>query len=222
MSAKFVGSQIQLVFQVDYATFTPDQFNQTLKEKGFQITPVQAIGPQGQATPIQTFSKGNLIIFFVMNPLNPSQIQIVFRVLNTVSLMSGPRGGMLMQDIKDILAGFNVVEDVISLVSFNCITKAVATFDPTKGLTAGVKPALLKKTTKALGANLKVTSLRLGTDFPLQTGMQLTLEPLSSDPTKQFFINVVYQTKDMKELDTFIRGFGENTIQDIVGALVNE
>jgi hypothetical protein len=136
--------------------------------------------------------------------------------------MSGPRGGTLLQDIKDILAGFNVVEDVISLISFNCNTKAAAAFDPVKGLTDGIKPTLMKKTMKALGTNLNVTSLRLGTDFPLQMGMQLTLEPLSNDPKKQFFINVVFQTKDMKALDTFVRGFGENTIQDIIGALTNE
>lgn len=221
MSARSVGSQIQLVFLVKFPTFTPDQFNQALKAKDFLMTPSQAISPQGQPTQVQIFSKGNLLVFFAPNPQNPAQFQIVFQALNTVSLVYAASGGVLLQDIMDILARLNIVEDVVSLITFNCITRAPATIDPMKGLTAGVKPELLEKITKALGSNLNVTSLRLGTVFPLQKGIQLVLEPLGSDPTKEFFVNVLFQTSDMKEFDKFIKEFGENVINDIIEAMVN-
>lgn len=90
-----------------------------------------------------------------------------------------------------------------------------------KGLTTGVKPELLEKITKALGYDLNVTSLRLGTVFPLREGIQLTVEPLGSDPTKEFYVNVIFQTRDMKEFDKFIKKFGEDIIENIIGAMVN-
>jgi len=220
MSARSIGSQIQLVYQVNFPTFTPDQFTQVLKAKGFQVTPSQVITPQG---PVQTqlFSKGNIIISFAQNPQNPNQIQIVFQILNTVSLTSA-FGGVASpdQDITAILMGLNVVEDVVSLITFNCITRAEARIDPIKGLTAGIKPALLEKIKEAFasspfGSSLNVISLRLGTAFPLQKGIQLILEPLSSDPTK-FFVHLIFQTDDMKEFNEFIRGFGEDIIRSLI------
>jgi len=221
MSARSMGSQIQLVFQVKFPTFTPDQFNQALKAKDFLLTPSQAISPQGQPVQVQMFSKGNLLVFFVPSPQNPPQFQIVFQALNTVSLAYAPSGGVLLQDIMDILKGLNIVEDVVSLITFNCNTRAPATIDPMKGLTTGVKPELLEKITKALGYDLNVTSLRLGTVFPLREGIQLTVEPLGSDPTKEFYVNVIFQTRDMKEFDKFIKKFGEDIIENIIGAMVN-
>ena len=221
MSSQAVGSQIQLFFQVKFPTFTPDQFSQTLKAKGFNMTPAQALSPQGQPIQVQVFSKGNLIVFFTANPQNPTQNQIVFQALNTVSLTSAPRSGdSPIQDITDILKGLNIVEDVISLIGFNCTTRATSTIDPTKGLTSGIKPELLEKIKKALESDVNVTSLRLGTAHPLQKGIQLTLEPLATDPTKQFFVNVIFQTSDMKEFDGFIRRFGEDVVRTIIEAMV--
>jgi hypothetical protein len=221
MATRFMGSQIQVVFQVNFPTFTPDQFNQVLKEKGFLLTSSQMVNPQGQAVQMQMFSKGNLIVFFAPVPQNPSQFQVVFQALNTVSLAVAPSGGVLIQDIRDILKGLNIVEDVISLIAFNCTTRETVKIDPAKGLTAGIKPKLLQKIAGALGTDLNVTSLRLGTSLPLLKGTQIILEPLISDPTKQFYINVIFQTNDMKEFDTFIKGFGEELILSITEAIMN-
>lgn len=221
MSTKHKGSQIQLVFQVNVPTFTPDQFNQVLKEKGFLMTPGQGINPQGQPMQLQIFSKGDLVIFFAPVPQNPTQFQIVFQALNTVSLMVTPSGGILIEDINDILERLNIVEDVVSLISFNCSTREKADIEPAKSLTAGIKPEVLQRITKALGPGLNVTSLRLGTEIPLKEGMQLILEPLATDPTRHFFVNVIYQTNDMKKFGKFVKEFGEKVIEDIVEAMVN-
>jgi len=223
MSVISIGSQIQLVYQVDFLTFTPERFTQVLKEKGFQMTPTQVITPQG---PIQTqlFSKGNLMISFAQNPQNPNQFQIVFQILNTINLISAFSGSTSPdQDIRTILIGLNVVDDVVSQITFNCTTRADATVEPIKGLTAGIKPELLEEIKKAFassqfGPSLNVTSLRLGTAFPLRKGIQLILEPWGNDPTK-FWINLIFQTKDMSEFNEFIRGFGESTIQSLLGVV---
>jgi len=222
MSIKSTGSQITLVYQVKFLTFTPDQFNQVLKEKGFTMTPSQVTNPLGQIAQIQLFSKGNLVVFFAQNPQNPTQTQIIFQALNTVSLTSALSGGTSPnQNIMDILMGLNIVEDVVSQVAFNCTTRVAVELDPTKILTSGIRPALLEKITKALGSSLNVTSLRLGTAHPLQKGMQLTLEPLVSNPTKELFVNVVFQTSDMAEFNEFIRGFGEDAIRSTIEAITS-
>lgn len=224
MSARSVGSQIQLVYQVRFLTFTPDQFTQVLKSKGFGAALTQMTNPQGQIIQLPLYSKGNLIVFFVQVPQTPPppQIQIIFQALNTVSLASAVSGGSSPnQDIVDILMGLNVVEDVISQATLTCTTRAQSKTDPTKCLTDDIKPELLDKVKKTLGSDLNVTLLRLGTAFPLQKGVELILQPLPSDPTKEFSVNVIYQTSDMREFEDFISEFGEDKIQSIIEAIVN-
>lgn len=226
MSVKSIGSRIQLAYQVNFPTFTPDQFTKVLKEKGFQMTPSQAITPQGQPTQLNLFSKGNLIIFFAPSPQNPTQRQIIFQVLNRVNLKSLNGDTSPNEDISSILLGLNIREDVVSTITFTCTTRADAIIDPMKGLTNGIKPELLKKINEAFSTKLNVTSLRLGTTSPsnLKEGKgftQLILEPLGNDPTKQFFVNVTFQTSDMKKFDDFINGFGEDVILSMIEAITS-
>lgn len=222
MSSRSVGSQVQLVYQVRFLTFTPDQFTQVLKSKGFGVTLTQMTNPQGQTIQLPLYSKGNLIVFFVQVPQipPPPQIQIIFQALNTVSLASAVSGGSSPnQDIVDILMGLNVVEDVISQATLTCTTRAQSKINPTKCLTDNIKPELLDKVKKTLGSNMNVTLLRLGTAFPLQKGVELVLQPLPSDPTKEFSVTVIYQTSDMREFEDFISEFVEDKIQSIIEAI---
>lgn len=162
------------------------------------------------------------MVFFI---LEQTQIKVIFKALNTVSLSSAMSGGVsLSQDIRDILLKLNIDEDAVSLAQFTCITRALTKTDPMIGLTAGIKPEFLQAITEALGfasQSLNVTSLRFGTTCPIRdkNGMELVLQPLLSDPNKSFQVIIVYQTDNMAEFGDFIKNFGEDVIKSIVEAM---
>jgi hypothetical protein len=204
-----VGSHIQLIFQTQFPTFTPDQFSKALKDKNYIMVQSQVSNPQNpQAPPIlvQIFSKENVNVFLVQN-LN----QIVFQILNTVSLET------IYQEISRILLSLNVLDDIIRNIGFNFTTKSPAKTEPQKNLTSLVKNNFLKGIAKSLGTELGVFSIRLATAFPLEKeGLQVILEPLGASPKDEYYLNVIYQTTKMDDFNDFIGRFGEDMVREII------
>ncbi|MDV3244469.1 MAG: hypothetical protein LYZ66_04750 [Nitrososphaerales archaeon] len=217
-SPRAVGSQINLAFQPKFPTFTPDTFKRILDEKGFTISQAQATSPQGQQMQVQTFSKGNLVIALVPNPVPQAPPQIAFQVLNTASLMEVSEGTPIIDTIKDILAKLNIEPDSVGSMVFNCITAVTTAVEPIKVLTLAIKSDLLSGISKALGMEpLSVGSIVLGTAFPLTgNGLEVRLEPLVNNPQKQYYVSVVLRTDDMGEFDMFIRRFEKKVVEEII------
>lgn len=167
---------------------------------------------------IQTFSKGNLIIALVPNPVPQALPQIAFQVLNTASLMEVSEGTPIIDTIKDILAKLNIEPDSVGSMVFSCITAVTTPVEPVRVLTLALKSDLLTGISKALGTeSLSVGSIVLGTAFPLTgNGLEVRLEPLAMNPKKQYYVTVALRTGDMGEFDTFIRRFGKEVLEEII------
>jgi hypothetical protein len=204
-----IGSNIQIVFQTKFPTFTPDQFGKALKDKKYMVVQSQISDPQNPQAPpiaIQVFSKDNVNVFLVQN-----RNEIVFQVLNTVNLEK------IYPEISRILISLNVLSDIILGIRFNFTTKSKAKTPPRDNLTSLVKKEFLEGITKSLGKKLEVFTIRLATEFPLgQEGMQVVLEPLATSPKDEYYLNIAYQTKDLNGFNRFVRKFGEEMIQKII------
>ena len=204
-----VGSQINIICQTKFLTFTPDQFMKALREKNFIKVQSQLSDPANPAAPplsVPMFSKDNVNVIYLQN-----RRRIVFQILNTVNLKE------IYAELKKIMLLLNIVSDAIRHISFVCNTRPKARTEPQKNLTSLVKPDLLKGIKKSLGTELAVSSIRLGSSFPLEReGLQVTLEPLGTSPKDQYFLNIAFRTSDMGEFDRFIGSFGESMIREIV------
>ena len=205
-----IGSQIQLVFQAKFPTFTADQFHKSLKNEKY-IDVRQAISnpqdPQAAPRTVQMFSKDNVNVFLSSIPNT-----IVFQILNIVNLKE------IYKEITKILLSLNIYPDIISRASLNCNTRSVAKTEPKKNLTSLIEKDFLKGISANLGRKLEVSSIRLSTAFPLgiEEGLQVLLEPLGTSPKDEYYLNIIYQTPDIKKFDTFIKKFGDDTIQEII------
>lgn len=210
-----VGSQVQLTFQTKFQTFTADQFNRALKDKNYLMTQGQINTPQPpQQFIAQIFSKENLNVF-----INPTTNQIFFQILNTVNPLV-----LIENEIKQILISLNVVQEVIFSIIFNCTTTVYTDVEPVKSLTGLLNPDLLNNISNTLNTKLTVASIKLSTSYPLEggEGIQLILEPLATNPKKQYFVTIVHITNDMDKFDSFIRKFGDKLVQEIIGQVIKK
>jgi hypothetical protein len=220
--SRFVGTQIQLTVQVKFQTFTPDQFTKALNDKGFTVASAMAGNAQtGAAVPVQTFSKGNVVIFLLPSAPNLPPL-LVFQILNTVNLNNSLSGSAAPNEIiNDMLGRLNIVPDIVALIAFSCVTTVVTkTRTPIEVLTSNFKQQNLDAISKAVGRKLGVQTIRLGDAFPIERkGLQIILEPLTANPTKQYYVNILLHTDDQVEYSEFIRDFGEKQIDAIVAAV---
>lgn len=207
-----IGTQVLLVFQTKFPTFTHDQFSNALKERKFSVAPAQIPNlqdPKLGFRSVHLFSKGNVSIF-----LDLSQHRINFQILNMVDLSE------IYEDIKSILLALNVTSNIVSNIVFNCTTSIRTDVKPQEKLTTLVDSKLLKTITDGLGVGFDVISIRLATEFPLgREGSQIIIEPLGSFPDDHYYLNFLYQTTDMNKFNEFISDFGKDTIQMILNAV---
>lgn len=212
MSAyKTIGSQVQLIFQTRFPTFTADQFGRALKDKNYVISQAQIALPQNPNAPViaNVFSKGNMNVF-----ISPNANQIFFQLLNTIDPQK-----MLQDEIMPILLSLNIVDDAIFSISFTCTTTVNAVSEePGNALTSLVKEGFLKEMSSILAMKLGVTSIRLATSFPLEAegGLQIVVEPLGTSPKKKYYLSIAYITANEKEFTKFINSFGEKMIFDVI------
>lgn len=209
MSIQSVGSNVQIIYQTKFPTFTPDQLMKALKEK--EYTPMQGQAadlknPDAPPITIPAFSKENVNVLY-----NPNQNQLVVQIINTIDL------SRVLQDLKPILVSLNITEDVMAKITFNCKTSVWSSNEPLKTLTALVNSNFLKGINGIVGHELKVATFRLITEpQPDGDNIQIVLEPLASNLKKQYFFNMAYQTMDMRRFNEFISGFGQNMILSVI------
>lgn len=215
MSALAIGTQVQLVFRTQFLTFTAELFNKVLKEKKYLEVRGQLPNPQipqGPPISIQTFSKGDVTV--LLPPIQPPQPNaIVFQILNTLNLES-----MYKEEVKTILVALNVFPDIVSDATLSCTTRVKAKTKPLDRLTSVVNQTFLGRISKNFTAELKAYSIRLATTFPLKEegGVQVIVEPLATNPEKEYYLNISYRTAKMNEFDRFISEFGSDMIQRII------
>jgi hypothetical protein len=209
MSIPAIGTQVELVFQTQFVTFTPEQFMRALKDRNYMEIRGQIADSHGQPISIQTFSKGDTTVFLPSASL-PSPI--VFRIINTVSLESR------YKEVNDLLVAMNIYPNIISTASFTCMTKAKAKTHPVDKLTSIVDKTFVDRISKNLGTEMKVISVRLGTSFPMKQegGYEVTIEPLMTNAEEEYFVSIVFRTHKMDEFSKFIDQFGSNMIQKII------
>lgn len=213
MSALPIGSQVQLVFRTQFLTFTAELFSKVLKEKEYLEVRGQVPNPHNPQAPpisIQTFSKEDVTIF--LPPTQPpSPIPIVFQMLNTVNVE--PR----YKEVNAILLALNIFPDVVSDASFSCTTRTKAKTKPLDRLSSIIDQNFLDRIRKNVSTKLRLASVRLVTDFPLEKeGFQVVIEPLATNPEKEYFLSISYRTTKKSEFDKFVSEFGSDMIQRII------
>jgi len=213
MSTLAIGTQVQLVFQTQFLTFTPDQFSKVMKERNYLEIRSHIANPMSPQTPIsiQSFSKENVTVL-LPPAIPPNPNPIVFQILNTINL------GQKYKEVNDILVSLNIFPEIISNSSFKCTTRTKAETNPQDRLTSLVDSTFLKKISKNISANFKVFSIRFANVFPLERegGCHVIIEPLATNPDKEYYLEIVYVTTKKSELDKFINEFGSDMIQRII------
>jgi hypothetical protein len=214
MSAFAIGTQVQLLFQTQFLTFTPDQFGKALKDRSFLEVRSQMPNPANPQMPIsiQSFSKDNMTVM-LLPPNPPDQSPIVlFQVLNTINLEQK------YKEIKEILVSLNIYPEIIASSRFKCTTRTKAKTNPKDRLTSLVEPTFLKKMSENLSKELKVFSIRFASDIPLgrEGGCQVIIEPLATNPNAEYYVEISYIALDIGEFDKFISEFGSDMIKRIM------
>lgn len=207
-STSAIGSQVRILYQTNFPTFTPDQVNKILTEKDYISGQSQITNPQDPQIPpriVPMFSKDNVSIF-INQPVN----QIGFLILNTIDLKT------VYSEISTILSSLNIIPEVTSNINFVCITRSKVRHKPQEQMTSLLKKEFLEELSTDFGEKLEVTSIRLSTSFPPDKGLEIIIEPLLPNPEDHYFININYQTTEWEKFNTFIGRFGEAIIQGII------
>jgi len=215
MSTPAIGTQVQLVFRTQFLTFTAELFNKALKEKNYLEVRGQLPNPQNPQAPpipIQTFSKGNITVFLPLTQAG-SPNAVVFEILNNINLEP-----MYKEEVKAILVALNIFPDIVSDATFNCTTRTKAKTKPLDRLTSMIDQTFLERLSESFAKKLRVCSIRLATTLPLERegGFQVVVEPLATNPEKEYYLNIAYRTTKMDEFDKFISEFGSDMIQRIM------
>lgn len=208
MSLSAIGTNIEFRFNMKFPTFTPDQYKQNLVERKFTLAQRSIQNPQNPQGPpiiVPIFSKGNMNVI-----LGQNMQQIHFQIFNTINLTD------VYKDIKDISVSLSIFDEIIQNAGFNCLSRTKAKNKPQSTLTELTNSNFLNSLEKCFGQKLDVVSLKLATIFPLgMEGLQVIIEPLATSPNDEYFLNIIYQTNDIKQFDNFIQRFGEKMIQEI-------
>ncbi len=204
-----VGTQIQLMFQTKFPTFTPEQFSPAMTEREFILVRGKVPNPENPQGPLETvqlFSKENVNVY-----LGGGLNQVHFQILNMLNLND------VYIDVKKILLDLNVISNVISNIGFLCVTTCLSPTKPQDNLTALMNSSFLADMSRALGVEVVISSIRLATTFPLEkNGVQMLIEPLGTSPEDHFYLNIIYQSSNMDIFNVFIEKFGRTMIQEII------
>ncbi len=204
-----VGTQIQLMFQTKFPTFTPEQFSRAMTEREFILVRGKVPNPENPQGPLETvqlFSKGNVNVY-----LGGGLNQVHFQILNMLNLND------VYIDVKKILLDLNVISNVISNIGFLCVTTCLSPTKPQDNLTALMNSSFLESMSRALGVEVGISSIRLATTFPLEkNGVQMLIEPLGTSPEDHFYLNIIYRSSNMDIFNVFIEQFGRTMIQEII------
>jgi hypothetical protein len=191
-------------------TFTPSQFNNTFKELNFlssQGPLVQSNIPNAPPVPTTLFSKDSLVVVY-----NPVEFLLIFQILNTVDFQS-----IYNREIIPILARLNLVEEAVSMRSIECTTQIRVKKSPIEMINSLIEKKFMSEMSSILGMSpLKATTLRIVTSFPFaDEGLQILMEPLATDATGSYYLQIIFRTQETSKFDEFINRFGTPMIQKI-------
>lgn len=209
-----IGTEVRLVFQTQFQTFTPDQFTKTLKERSYLESRSQIqnpANPQAPPTSIPSFSKEDISVLIppAFPQANPT---IFFRIINTINLKSIYNG-----EVNPMLNSLKIFPDLVSQANFRCTTRWPAKTKPLDRLTSLVNKTFIDRISKDFPAPLGIGSLRFTTDPQSEReGCQVIIEPLASNREKEYYLEISYRTTNKNEFDDFIDKFGNTMIQKIM------
>ncbi|MGD0028983.1 MAG: hypothetical protein ABSC91_08590 [Candidatus Bathyarchaeia archaeon] len=208
MEVTKIGTQIELVYTTQFVTFTPDQFNKALKDKNYLEVRGTIPDSRGQPTPIQTFSKGDFIVYLAPGDPPP----LVFRLINTLNIE--PK----LKEINEMLINLNIYNDVIALARFACQTRVKGKKKPLDSLTSLVNKTFVSKICKTMDNDMKVSGIKFDTTFPMRNegGCSVDIEPLITNSEKEYFVAIGYSERDMSKFNRFISQFGDQVIQEMI------
>jgi len=207
MAVTGIGTQIEIVYTTQFVTFTPDQFNKALKDKNY--LEVRGTIPSSKGSiPIQTFSKGDFIVFLAPGEPPP----LVFRIINTLGIESK------LKEINEMLVALNIYADIVAVASFTCQTRVSTKGKPLDKLTSLVSKNFISGICKSMDVDMKVSSIRLNKAYPQSSneGCGVTIEPLMTNPEKEYFVAIAYVEHDMTKFNKFISQFGADMIQRMI------
>lgn len=208
-SPSAIGSQIRILYQTNFPTFTPNQVSKILREKDYtfgQSTYHDSQNPRLSQITFPMFSKDNLSIY-----INASQNAIGFMILNTVNLDE------VYEEITTILSSLNIVSEVISNISFSLITRYNVDHNPQTQMTALLKTEFVEGLTSALDERLSLSSINLTTSFSSEEGLTVAFEPLISSPENHYFVSISYQTTEWDSFQSFIEKYRNEILSLIFG-----
>ena len=219
ISAKYKAT-LTLAFQPKYPTYTPETFNKTMDKKGFLLSQGQAKTPMGQAIPLEAFSKGDIIVILLPNPVVPGAVpQIVFQILNNFSLRTA-----YDETVKELLSELKLADSAVAGIDIRILVYVPALQDSLKSLSSILKNGILSNVSKKFSKrSLTVTSLRLGTAFPMvQEGLEIIIEPSATNPNAEFFINLHMNTSSLETFEEFINIYEKDLIINMIGILFGD
>ncbi|MHB1439942.1 MAG: hypothetical protein ACYCSO_07045 [Cuniculiplasma sp.] len=219
ISTKYKAT-LTLAFQPKYPTYTPETFKRTMDKKGFLLSQGQARTPMGQSIPLEAFSKGDIIVIQLQNPAVQGAVpQVVFQILNNFSLKIA-----YDETVKELLSELKLVDSAVAGIDIRILVYVPALQDSLKSLSSILKSGMLSKLNKKfLKKNLSVTSLRLGSAFPMgQEGLEIIIEPSASNPNAEFFINLHMNTSSLETFMEFINIYEKDLIINMIGTLLGD
>jgi len=213
MNISSVGSQVSLLFQSKFATFTPAQFVKTFQEQGFIQTRGNAnISANPMAQPVLTniFSKDDLIVLF-----NPNENIIIFQILNTLDF-----NDIYEKEIQKILVNLNFNPSSVGMLGIDSSIQVHEVKPPIDSITSLTNKKFVESMKDlGIGEEVNITSLRFNTKGTDKESLSVAIEPLLSNPTGSYHVMVVYRTKENDKFNEFVTKFGTKMIEKIINGV---
>lgn len=198
-----VGSTTIISFQTKYPTFSALEFDKILIDLQYQTKIVN--NPPGTNPPqSKVYSKEDIVINF--DHLNNI---LTFTLFNTINLTE------IYEGITNIMAKLKIDHDAIHLMGLKCTTRAHDVGNPELKLSGLLNSDAVEKFSQTLGFSPGVGSLVLVNKNPVDEDLQIRIEPLASNPTESFYVDIVYKTSKHDKFNDYISQFGVKKIEEI-------
>lgn len=198
-----VGSTTIISFQTKYPTFSAIEFDKKLTDLEYQSKIVN--NPTGTNPPqSKVYSKEDVVINF-----NHITNILTFTLFNTIDLTE------IYKEITKIMALLKIDHDAIQLMGLKCTTRAHDVGNPENRLSALLNSSVVNELSKAIGYEPAIGSLVLVNKNPRDEDLQVRIEPLASNPTESFFIDIAYKTNKPDKFNAYITQFGIKSIEAI-------
>lgn len=198
-----VGGQCDISMQGKFPLFSQTQYDQTLKDAGFEIK----VDTQNNNQVF--YQKGDVIVF-----ANFNQYSITLRMFNTISIQTK------YSEFATLLAKLNFKPESMAVMVGDFKTFVTDVGNPHDFL----NKFLNEKTKSSFGEQLQidpsVLSIVLANSSVQDSDMQVRLEPLHSSPQDTLFISILFRTTNYTNFNNFVLKFGADFIRDMIENIV--